>query len=83
VDKRAVIVYVPGQLLASLCKTGNVLCCTEGVPKDAVFDGADYDFARDAFALRFVHLSYCPTPEGSTYPAVEIILQEIQPDKVD
>jgi hypothetical protein len=82
-DKRAIIVYVPSQLFASLCKTGNVLCCTEGVPEDAVFDGAVYDLVRDAFVLRFVHPSFYSITEGYSYPVMEVILQSIIPDKVD
>ena len=71
------IVEVPSSLLAYYCKPGRGFRCIEGIPENAEFYGAAYDFERDVFQLKFTHSSFQKSYERSAPQHVYFDVQEL------
>jgi len=71
---------VTPQVFPLMFTTDNVTQVTDGVPPKSMMVNYGYDSERDMFYFHIEHPTFETVPEGETPPAMDIEVEDIDPD---
>lgn len=78
------MVCIESQVVAAILRPGRpgmpTLSVQEGVPDDARFERADYDFTTDCFRFLFSHPDWEEVPPNTRYPELFPVFYQQAPE---
>jgi len=76
-SRHLLIAELDEDLLRLICFEGATIRCTAGMPEDARFVGASFNFARNRFDVAFEHPSFPETAPGLRPPSGRIAFEVV------